>query len=123
MRLKTAPRDHAGSFSLDTPGSVALIVRMSVDPEHYDALMREQETSTDSDLSDFRGVQAVAQHTSPDHALVVEVIQVTSVVAMASIQLKPRLRRHIKRVDAIARSVSADIYRLERVVGPPGTGQ
>lgn len=94
VRLKAAPDDHHGSLVLDAQNMVVLLAAMAVDPARHEDLIATLQHSTDAFLPDFAAVRAVAFHSSRDRSLVVEMLHVTSALALALTQLKPRLRQH-----------------------------
>ena len=118
VRLKAAPDDHHGSLVLDAKNMVVLVAAMAVDPARHDELIATLQHSTDAFLPDFAAVRAVVFHSSQDRTLVVEVLHVTSALALALTQIKPRLRQHRKHISAIARSELVDIYRIQRIIAP-----
>lgn len=123
VRLKAAPDNTYGTLPLDTPGMVALIVRMAVDPKRSDELFDNLRSFTDQFLPVFVPIRAVAFHQSQDRALIIEVLQVTGALGLGRLQLKRQLRRHRRRVEHIARSETHDLMRLERTVSPASGDQ
>lgn len=116
VRVKAAPHDGGGVMPIVSDGTVALVVRMAVDPDRSEELLAELATATDAFLPDFGSVQAVAFHRTPDRRHIVEYLQASGIVAMALTQLKPRLRRHMRLVEQIADTVEPHLCRLVRVL-------
>ncbi len=122
VRVKAAPHDGGGVMPIVSDGTVALVVRMAVDPDRSEELLAELTTATDAFLPDFGSVHAVAFHRTPDRRHVVEYLQASGAVAMALTQLKPRLRRHMRLVEQIADTVEPHLCRVLRALEADDAG-
>lgn len=118
VRGSAAPLSRDSVVTIEQDGTVALIVQMDVDPTRADALLAELNVSTDTILPEFRAVRSVSFHLSADGSRIVEYLQAEDAEAMAAIQARTDMKEHERRVAALARSLTTDLYRVDRLVHP-----
>ncbi|UDL95627.1 hypothetical protein LGH83_05255 [Lichenihabitans sp. PAMC28606] len=118
VRSHAAPLMHDGVVTIAEDVTVALIVDMEVDPARAEALLNELNVSTDTFLPAFPAVRSVSFHRGTNGSRIVEYLQVESAEAMMAIQARPDMQEHERRVAELARSLTADLYRVDRIVLP-----